>query len=180
MATRQYVSDSSLPAPSVHEPAYCQRCGQPVASVNEDRTKFKCSNGHSTYLNPVPVGVGIIPVIGGGFVLIRRNIPPSIDKLAFPGGNATVARDIRREISREVEEEIGLPTDPSLWVPLDFESATGNGKILLFATYAEPVPADFPWKFSDREVSEVVIATSVPEDMAFPIHEDVLRQLIGL
>ncbi len=161
-------------------PAYCQRCGQPIIPVNQDQTKFKCVNGHSTNLNPTPVVVGIIPAIGGGYVLIRRDSQPGKGLLAFPGGYATTARDITAELSREIEEEIGLPTNPKLWIPLDFQSATGNNKILLFATRAEPVSPSFPWSFSDREVSQVVIATSVPDAMAFPLHREILQQLLQL
>ncbi len=37
-----------------------------------------------TYRNPLPVAVAVVPVDGGGVLMIRRAIPPV--GLAFPGG----------------------------------------------------------------------------------------------
>ena len=163
--------------PTFRVPRFCPRCGEQMVRSNEEFTRWVCAGGHKTYCNPVPVGVGIIPTIDGGYVLIRRAIEPALGMMAFPGGNICSNESAAEAISREVAEETGLQTATNLWRPHSFVSTPNNQKILLFAVYQEPVEPDLDWATPDGEASEVVIAYHVPSDMAFPLHADVLRNL---
>jgi len=175
--SRMELSEQVELQTKIKAPKFCQNCGQPVSPVTA--TKYVCPDGHKTYLNPVPVGVAVLAVEGGGYLLGRRNIPPGKGKLAFISGNIEADEDIFEGLSREVEEEYGLLTHPQDWKPLHFCSATGNGKVLLFAQYKYAISPGFIAHVLDGEMSEFVVVDEVHEDMAFPLHEAVLRQVLN-
>ncbi|MBC8076948.1 MAG: NUDIX hydrolase, partial [Chloroflexales bacterium] len=63
--------------------AHCSYCGAPFAAAAPwPRRCAAC--GNTSYLNPLPVAVVLVPV-GGGVLLVRRAIPPQQGTLALPG-----------------------------------------------------------------------------------------------
>lgn len=64
--------------------SHCSFCGHPFAEQQPwPRTCGNC--GQTSFVNPLPVVVMLLPV-EGGLLQIRRGIEPGLGKWAFPGG----------------------------------------------------------------------------------------------
>ena len=149
--------------------AHCGHCGKIFASSGWPRV---CDGCHATsYRNPIPVAVVLIPVGGSGLLLIRRAIPPQAGKLALPGGFVNFGETWQDGGAREVREETGLVIDPKSLREIRVCSA-GN-TVLIFAV-APGLPA-LPAFTPNAETSEQVVITE-PVETAFPFHTEVVRE----
>jgi NADH pyrophosphatase NudC (nudix superfamily) len=64
--------------------SHCSYCGHPFLKTKP--WPRDCANcGNTSYLNPLPVSVVLVPV-DNGLLFIRRRIEPGKGKLALPGG----------------------------------------------------------------------------------------------
>ncbi len=126
-----------------------------------------------TYRNPLPVAVAVVPVDGGGVLMIRRAIPPV--GLAFPGGYIELGETWQEALARELAEETGVRVAPDTVRELRVLSAP-DGTLLVFGT-APAVPREALDAFAPSdEVSEVLVVDGPRDDVVFPLHAQVLAE----
>ncbi len=89
---------------------HCHWCGAAFGAVQGfPRVCGVC--GNSTYRNPIPVSVILLPV-DGGLLTVRRAIEPRKGQLALPGGFVNVDESWQAAGVREVFEETNIQLDP--------------------------------------------------------------------
>jgi ADP-ribose pyrophosphatase YjhB (NUDIX family) len=122
--------------------------------------------GETSYLNPKPVAVAVLPV-GGGLLVVRRGIPPARDTLALPGGYIEVGETWQEAAVRELREEVGVVAAADGVRLLDTVSAP-DGTLLVFGLlppFDGELPASSPneeslgWQVIDR-----------PTELGFDLH----------
>ena len=134
------------------------------------RTCISCSN--TSYKNPLPVAVALVP-LGDGLLVIRRSIPP-VGALALPGGYIDFGESWQQAAAREVFEETGLRIDPDSIAEFRVLSAP-DGTVLVFGLAAACDPTSLP-EFAPTPETSGVAVIDAPEEMAFPIHSQVVRE----
>ena len=170
---------ASVDRPSFHTPSFCSECGLPVKPRSATLTSWICPQGHKSYCNPRLVGLGMMPVVGGGVVLIRRNTNPGFGLLDIPGGFIESGESLEQGIGREFNEEVMVPTQPALWGRFYDTSSPNRQQFHVFRLYQVPLDSSELPVITNDEVTEIIVATSVPPDMAFDTHRDALRLYFG-
>ncbi|MBX7219443.1 MAG: NUDIX domain-containing protein [Blastocatellia bacterium] len=152
---------------------YCSFCGVKFEENQPfPRTCGAC--GNITYVNPLPVSVVVLPIDETGVLVIRRGIEPRKGKLALPGGFIGVGESWQAAGARELYEETGITIDPQSISDFRVLSAP-DGTVLIFGL-AQTISSDeLPTFIPTDETSEMLILTQV-EELAFPLHTQVLRQ----
>jgi ADP-ribose pyrophosphatase YjhB (NUDIX family) len=154
--------------------SHCSYCGHPFAKDQPwPRTCSACSN--TSFLNPLPVSVLLVPV-DDGLLVIRRSIPP-VGKLALPGGYIGLGESWQEAGAREVFEETRVEVDPAGVSEFRVLSAP-DGTVLIFGLASARSSSDLPPFEPTNETSERVILRE-PEDLAFPLHTQVVREYFG-
>ena len=151
--------------------SHCFYCG--VAFAEDQSWPRKCANcGRSTYLNPLPVAVILVPV-DEGLLVVRRGITPGLGELALPGGYIGLGEMWQEAGAREVWEETGLRLDPAEIE--DFTALTAlEGMVLIFGIAAPRAAADLPPFVPNAESTERLVI-SAPVELAFPLHTAAAR-----
>lgn len=151
--------------------SHCSYCGQAFeADQSWPRTCAAC--GNTTFLNPVPVAVVLVP-IDDGVLVVRRNIEPKKGWLALPGGYINYGESWQAAGAREVFEETGLTLDPDHIREFRVKSAP-DSTLLIFGL-AKPIGlADVPPFVPNEETLEIKVI-SAPEELAFSLHSEVVR-----
>ncbi len=86
--------------------SHCSYCGGAFpAAAAWPRHCRHC--GRTSYRNPLPVVVVLLPV-AGGLVVIRRDIEPSKGLLTLPGGYLDLGETWQEGARRELLEETGI------------------------------------------------------------------------
>src|SRR5215475_6086199 len=120
---------------------HCSYCGS--AFQPEQSWPRQCAACQQTsYINPLPVAVGLVPV-DGGLLLIRRTVAPRIGELALPGGFINVGESWQQACVREIEEETGIRI-PSEEVKLYDALSAPDGTVLIFGLMKPRSAADLP------------------------------------
>jgi ADP-ribose pyrophosphatase YjhB (NUDIX family) len=151
--------------------AHCSYCGCRYADGQP--WPRRCAGcGETTFLNPAPVAVILLPV-DDGILLIRRGIEPQRGKLALPGGYVDWGETWQEAGAREVREETGIIISPDELVQRAVYSAP-PGLVLIFGE-ARPRRSDSlpPFDITDETTERLV--TPSPIELAFPLHNDVMR-----
>ena len=126
--------------------------------------------GNSTYSNPLPVSVVLLPV-DNGLLLVRRTQEPQAGKWALPGGFIETGETWQEAGAREVFEETGYTVDAKGITLFDTRSAP-DGTLLVFGL-AQPLSSDALPPFTpSSETSEAMIADQ-PLELAFSTHTQV-------
>lgn len=157
---------------------HCSHCGSafpPGAAY----PKACGACGQTTWANPVPVAVVVVPC-DGGVVCVRRGIEPGYGMLALPGGFMDLGETWQQSGAREVGEEIGVAIDPATVSVLDLPGVqplvtARNGNLIVFMEV--PPLAAVPAFSPDEETLEVVIVRE-PVELAFPAHTEVLAAFL--
>ena len=150
--------------------SHCSFCGAAFAPEQPwPRTCATC--GNTTYLNPLPVAVALVPV-DSGVLVVRRAIPPAIGALALPGGFINFGEPWQHACAREVREETGLQIDPASI--RDGYTRSAGGHLLVFGVAPRISAAELPPFTPHAEVSELAVL-SAPAELAFPLHTAALR-----
>ncbi len=155
-----------MPAPFSH----CGFCGHSFPDgAPWPRTCASC--GNVTYRNPLPVAVLVLPVVGSGVVCVRRATGAA--DLALPGGFVELGESWQEAAARETAEETGVRVEPAAIDLLAVRSAP-DGTLLVFGL-APAVPRSALERFTTSgEVSDVEVVDRPRDDLAFPIHAEVL------
>ncbi|SDH16027.1 NUDIX domain-containing protein [Nonomuraea jiangxiensis] len=155
--------------------AYCSFCGTAFPpGLSWPRTCGAC--GHTSYLNPLPVAVMVLPV-DHGVLVVRRDVEPHRGKLALPGGYIDLGESWQRAAVRELREETGVAVDADAVRLLDVISAP-DGTVLIFALGPRIGAADLPPMRATAETSEWLLIHA-PTDLAFPLHSQVVAAYFG-
>jgi ADP-ribose pyrophosphatase YjhB (NUDIX family) len=126
--------------------------------------------GQTTYRNPLPVSVVLLP-IDAGLLAVRRAIEPRRGQLALPGGFINYGEAWQAAGAREVLEETGIAIDPAAIRDFAVHSAP-DGTVLIFGLAAPLRASDLPAFVPNEETSELVVLQQ-PTPLAFPLHTTV-------
>src|SRR5215475_5134912 len=114
---------------------HCSYCGARYPDREPwPRTCVSC--GETTWSNPLPVAVVLLPVSYSdgrtGVVLVRRDIEPYRGELALPGGFIETGESWREGAIRELREETGLQAEPDEVQLFDVHSSFNGFTLLVF------------------------------------------------
>ena len=155
--------------------SHCSHCG--VAYPPDAPWPRVCAScGQTTWRNPLPVAVALVPVTTGdgtGLVVVRRDIEPRKGELALPGGFIEYGEDWRAAAVRELSEEAGLPGDADA-VRLFAAHSAPDGTLLVFGLLPPRPATELPPSTTTEESSEWLVITE-PQKMAFPLHTQVVE-----
>ncbi len=149
----------------------CSYCGTRFPKVESwPKTCREC--GNSSYLNPLPVVVLLVPV-DGGLVVARRNIEPRKGALVLPGGYVDLGETWQEGAQREMFEETGI------FVPVSeislYDVQNGLDNTLVIVGLAEKQPRRCLQPFSSSETMEIGLIEE-PVELGFPLHNLLVRR----
>ncbi|WP_157570422.1 NUDIX domain-containing protein [Microtetraspora malaysiensis] len=152
--------------------SHCSFCGAAFARDQAwPRTCPGCAN--TSYLNPLPVAVMVLPV-DNSLLVVRRDVEPHRGGLALPGGFIDVGESWQQAAVRELREETGVLVDAGDVRLFDVLSAP-DGTLLVFALGPRTDSADLPPVVSTAETSEWLLIDG-PRELAFPLHTQVVAE----
>jgi ADP-ribose pyrophosphatase YjhB (NUDIX family) len=154
--------------------SHCSFCGAmfpPAAPW--PRSCVAC--GHTTYLNPLPVAVVLLPV-GDGVIVIRRNTEPQKGTLTLPGGYVDAGETWQLAASRELLEETGIGVAAADITLYDVQN--GLDDTLVVFGLAARQPRSVFQQFSSEETQEVVLIEE-PIELGFAMHTLVVERYFG-
>ena len=155
--------------------SHCSYCGSRFPEgLNWPRTCPTCQQ--TSYKNPLPVAVLLLPV-DDGVLVVRRAIEPRLGQLALPGGYIEVGESWQAAAARELREEAGITLDPATISENRVRSAP-DGTVLIFGLAPHHRLAHLPPFTPTPECSERVILT-IPAPLAFPLHTAVLSEYLS-
>ncbi|MEW5743018.1 MAG: NUDIX domain-containing protein [Myxococcota bacterium] len=150
---------------------HCSWCGAEFPDTPFPRTCQSCKR--TTWLNPLPVAVLLLPV-DDGFLLIRRAEATGHGKLALPGGFIDLGETWQRACARELFEETGITISADEVTCAGVRSSP-DGFLLVFGRGPRLREVDLPAFVPNAEISERLV-TRAPVPLAFTLHEEMLRQ----
>lgn len=152
--------------------SHCSYCGHPFPEGQPwPRTCGRC--GSTSFVNPLPVAVVLLPV-DGGLLLVRRSIEPQKGRLALPGGFMGLGETWQEAGARELLEETGVRIDPAELQDFRVLSAP-EGLLLVFGLARERSSSELPAFVQNQEASECALLHE-PQELAFPLHTRVARE----
>jgi ADP-ribose pyrophosphatase YjhB (NUDIX family) len=154
---------------------HCSYCGQSFGRLRAwPRTCAGC--GQTTYRNPLPVVVVLLPITDvGGLLAVRRAIEPGLGKLALPGGYIDWADATWKDAgARELREETGIRVRPASLSEFRVLSAPDH-KLIVFALARGVASSALPASLTNDEISELTVLTR-PTRLAFSTHTQVVRE----
>jgi 8-oxo-dGTP pyrophosphatase MutT (NUDIX family) len=155
----------------IEEHTHCSYCGGKFgAALPWPKT---CPACHKTsYRNPLPVVVTLLP-IGAGLVVIRRNIEPCKGTLTLPGGYLDVGESWQEGARRELWEETGIAIAASEMTLYDVQN--GLDDTLVIFGLSTPQPREVLKPFHSAETQEVVLIEA-PIELGFTMHTRVVTR----
>ncbi|HEY6006828.1 MAG TPA: NUDIX domain-containing protein [Geobacteraceae bacterium] len=151
--------------------SHCSFCGTRFAAAAPwPRRCTAC--GNTSYLNPIPVAVVLLPV-GEGIVVIRRNIEPQKGTLTLPGGYIDCGETWQEAAQRELLEETGIAIAADDITLYDVEN--GLDDTLVVFGLAAGQPAECLRPFSSPETQETVLIDR-PLELGFAMHTRVVAR----
>ncbi|HEY5973345.1 MAG TPA: NUDIX domain-containing protein [Geobacteraceae bacterium] len=151
--------------------SYCSHCGAPFPiQAGWPRRCQTC--GNSTYRNPLPVAVMLLPV-ESGLVVVRRNTEPQRGTLTLPGGYIDFGETWQEAGQRELLEETGIDIDARDIRLYDVMNGLDNTLVIFGLGARQPATVYRP--FSSAETQEVVLIHQ-PVELGFTMHSLVVRR----
>jgi ADP-ribose pyrophosphatase YjhB (NUDIX family) len=147
--------------------AYCARCGAPmITKPVMDKPRRVCSAcGHIHFTDP-KVGVGVVVIIDGGVLLVRRGVPPEKGKWSLPAGFLDQGEDPRATAAREVLEETGLRVIIERLLDV-YHNPPGQGGASIFILYEGRLAGGRLQAGDDADEVGIFTLNALPE-LAFP------------
>jgi len=149
--------------PELH--SHCSYCGGRFTETRSWPRRCPACD-RTSYRNPLPVVVALLPV-GPGLVVVRRNIEPSKGTLTLPGGYLDLGETWQQGACRELLEETGIAVPAASLTLYDVQN--GLDDTLVIFGLATPVPAAWLQPFSSEETQEVTRIDG-PVELGFPNH----------
>lgn len=148
---------------------FCAFCGVSFATV-KDWPRSCAGCGETTWRNPLPVAVAIVPVVSNdrvGLLTVRRAIEPHKGELSFPGGFVDLGETWEEAVVRELNEETGF-TGEAMDVQLFDVRSAPSGVVLIFGLLP-PVTGELsPSTPTDETLGWEVVTE--PRELAFSHH----------
>ncbi len=162
--------------------AHCGFCGTAFAPDQPVFARVCSGCGRTSYRNPLPVAVTLVPVKLGhsenlGLLVIRRSIPPKEGQLALPGGFISYGESWQAGAVREVEEETGLKLEADS-IRLTNVLSAPDSTILIFGIAPVQAANILEGLSISSETSEVTILESFAP-LAFPLHTQVTEDFFN-
>ena len=157
----------------VQKNSHCSFCGHPF-DANQSWPRLCASCGNTSFLNPLPVAVIVLPV-DDGVLVVRRNIEPQIGRLALPGGYMNLHETWQQAGARELFEETGVIIRPTDVREFRVKSAPGGATLMVFGLAPVLRSQDLPEFVPNDETQEVCVITA-PQELAFSTHTETLRE----
>jgi ADP-ribose pyrophosphatase YjhB (NUDIX family) len=156
----------------MNEPnSHCGFCGAAFApQAPWPRTCAAC--GNTSFLNPFPVAVALVPV-DAGLLVVRRGIEPGRGGLALPGGYINRGESWQEGCAREVREETGLTLDPALISEFGVRSAP-HDSLLIFGLCPPLRQSSLAPFQMDAETLECLVIYE-PQALVFSLHTEMVR-----
>ncbi|MBX3471427.1 MAG: NUDIX domain-containing protein [Planctomycetes bacterium] len=151
--------------------AHCHACGAAYAP-GQPWPRVCAGCGETTWRNPVPVAVLLLPV-DDGLLMIRRGVEPARGKLALPGGYVDLGESWQEAAARELREETGVEVAAQDVRHVATHSPPDGRTVLIFGRAARRAARSLGPLRPGPEALEVVVATS-SDDVAFPLHAQVI------
>jgi ADP-ribose pyrophosphatase YjhB (NUDIX family) len=156
-----------------HKNSHCSFCGKRF-DANQRWPRVCAACGNTTFLNPLPVAVILLPV-DDGVLLVRRNIEPQIGQLALPGGYMNLGETWQQAGARELFEETGIIIRPAEVREFRVKSAPGGTTLLVFGVAPAIRSQDLP-EFTPNEETQEVCLVTAPQVLAFSTHTEALYE----
>jgi len=156
------------PMPEKH--SHCSFCGARFDAGPWPRKCRRC--GNTSYINPLPVVVALVPV-GRGLVVVRRNIEPSKGTLTLPGGYIDLDETWQQGAVRELHEETGIVLGLEEVTLYDVQN--GLDQTLVIFGLATPQPPGQLRPFRSKETQEVTLIDR-PVELGFPNHTRIVAR----
>ena len=153
--------------------SHCSYCGHPF-EIDQAWPRLCAACGNTSFVNPLPVSVVILPV-DDGVLLVRRNIPPQIGQLALPGGYINRGESWQQAGARELYEETGVIIQPEDLREFRVKSAPNGVTLLIFSIALSMRSCDLP-PFTPNEETQEVCVLHTPQELAFSTHTETLRE----
>jgi ADP-ribose pyrophosphatase YjhB (NUDIX family) len=158
--------------------AHCGSCGTAFAGNQPIHTRTCQNCGRTSYKNPLPVAVVLVPVQlendGLGLLCIRRSIPPKQGQLALPGGFIAYGESWQAGAVREVQEETGLQLQAET-IRLARVHSAPDSTILIFGIAPIQPASILETLTTSSETSEITVLETFAE-LAFPLHTTVAEE----
>lgn len=154
--------------------SHCSYCGSRFPEAEPWPRQCKSCH-HTSYLNPLPVVVVMLP-IENGLIVIRRNIEPRKGTLNLPGGYLDLDETWQQGARRELCEETGIDISEQKITLYDVQN--GLDHTLVIFGLARPQPIELFRPFSSAETQEVVLVKE-PIELGFPMHTEVMRRFFA-
>ncbi len=154
--------------PDYQKDSHCSYCG--TAFPTNAPWPHRCIHcRYTTYRNPLPVSVVLLPM-GDGLLLVRRIKEPAAGRWGLPGGFIEVGESWQEAGAREVFEETGFTVDPAGITLFDTRSAP-DGTLLVFGLAASLPPETLTTFRASAETSEAALMRG-PTELAFSTHTE--------
>ncbi|WNJ16049.1 NUDIX domain-containing protein [Pontibacter sp. G13] len=157
-----------------HLPKFCEACGSDRLTSLTATSTLCLACQHTTYRNPLPVVLAIVPV-DDGVLLVKRGEESGYGSWAFPGGFLEANETWQEGTARELREETGLVL-PASTFSIQQAVSVQSGSYLLIFSIAEPIDSSMIPDFkANEEVLEIGIQRT-PIELAFEAHTQMLKQ----
>lgn len=153
--------------------SHCSYCGHPFR-LDQPWPRDCTACGQTSFLNPLPVAVVLLPV-DGGLLVVRRSIEPQKGELALPGGFITQGETWQQAGARELFEETGIAIEPRDICEFRVLSNPGGTILIVFGLAPEQSAAALPPFAPNDEAAERLVLYG-PEELAFPLHTQAMRE----
>ena len=153
--------------------SHCPYCGHPF-EVDQAWPRTCAACGNTTFVNPLPVAVVLLPV-EDGVLAVRRNIEPGKGQLALPGGYINRGESWQQAGARELFEETGIIIRPQELREFRVKSAPDNRILIVFGLAQAVWSAALPPLVPNEETQEICVLTA-PQELAFSTHTEALRE----
>ena len=153
--------------------SHCSYCGQPFAA-NQPWPRTCAACGNTSFVNPLPVAVVLLP-IDDGVLVVRRNIAPQIGQLALPGGYINRGESWQQAGARELFEETGIIIQPQDLREFRVKSAPDYRTLMVFGLAHRVRSSDLP-PFTPNEETQEIGVLLAPQELAFSTHTETLQE----
>lgn len=150
--------------------SHCSYCGHAFSMTAWPRHCLNCSN--TTWRNPLPVGVLLVP-IDSGLLLIRRGIEPNKGEVALPGGYLDCDETWQQGCARELREETQIEIDPDTITLANVISSPSNSLLIFGIT--PPQSMELVKSFVPNEEVTEMMVLNTPIDLAFASHTKMMQ-----